>query len=145
MNDVGIDAVCHGDLGDRCPGLGALRHHLRLRHRAVPPPRVRLLACHRVHLKLDAHDPCRREARNQDDLAGRVLWNSRVAGDVTKAIDSSNMPNLRSWNPFRVTPPKIKRPGVRAHRHTGQLILQRTPLTKWRAPSIRSCPLAARH
>lgn len=28
MNDVGIDAVCHGNLGDRCTGLGALGYHL---------------------------------------------------------------------------------------------------------------------
>jgi hypothetical protein len=79
MNDVCIDAVCHGDLGYRCPGLGALRHHLRLRHRAVPPPRVRLLACHRVHLNLDAHDPCRLAARNQDDLAGRIPTEAPIA------------------------------------------------------------------
>lgn len=71
MNDVGIDTVCHGDLGDRRAELGAVRHYLRLRHRAVPP-RVRLLSCHRVHLKLDAHDPYRRAARNQDDWAGRI-------------------------------------------------------------------------
>lgn len=37
MNDVGIDTVCQGDLGDRRAELGALRHHLRLHHRAVPP------------------------------------------------------------------------------------------------------------
>jgi hypothetical protein len=58
MKDIGINAICHGDLGDQRAELGALRH-LRLRHRAVPP-RVRLLTCHLVHLKLDAHDPYRR-------------------------------------------------------------------------------------
>lgn len=36
INDVGIDTVCHGDLGDLRAELGALRHHLRLRQRAVP-------------------------------------------------------------------------------------------------------------
>jgi hypothetical protein len=66
MNDVGIDTACHGDLGNRRAELGALRHYLRLRHRAVPP---------RVHLlisscpKLDVHDTYRRGARYQDDLA----------------------------------------------------------------------------
>jgi hypothetical protein len=29
MNNVGIDAVCPGDLGYRCLGPGALRHYLR--------------------------------------------------------------------------------------------------------------------
>lgn len=71
MNDVDINTVCHGDLGDRRAKLGALRHHLRLRHRAVQP-RARPRACHRVQLKLDAHDPYRRAARNQDDWAGRI-------------------------------------------------------------------------
>jgi hypothetical protein len=65
MDDVGINTVCHGDLGDLRAELGALRHHQRLRHRAVPP-RVRFPACHRVQLKLDAHDPYRRAACKHD-------------------------------------------------------------------------------
>lgn len=60
MNDVGINTVCHGDLGGRRAELGALRHCLDRRHR------------HRVHLKLDAHDPYRRAAHNQDDWAERI-------------------------------------------------------------------------
>ena len=72
MNHVGIDAGWHGDRGYRCTGLGALRHHLRLLHRAVAPLRVRHLACHRVHLNLDAYDPCRLAARNQGELAGDI-------------------------------------------------------------------------
>jgi len=71
MNDVGINTVCHGALGDSRAKLGALRHHLHLRHRAVPP-RARPRAYHRVKIKLDAHDPYRRATRNQDDWAGRI-------------------------------------------------------------------------
>lgn len=59
MNDVGISAICYGELG-------ALHHHLYPRHRVVPL-HARLLTCHRVQLKLDAHDPYFRAGRNQDD------------------------------------------------------------------------------
>ncbi|MDC7716593.1 hypothetical protein PQU95_05125 [Vogesella sp. DC21W] len=46
MNDVGISAICYGELG-------ALLHHLHPRHRVVPQ-HPRLLACHCIQLKLDA-------------------------------------------------------------------------------------------
>lgn len=81
MNDVDINTVCHGDLGDRRAEIGALRH-LCLRHRAVPP-RVRLLTCHRSSLKLDAHDPYRRAARNQDEWAGRIRRTAALS-DLTR-------------------------------------------------------------
>lgn len=71
MNDVGINTVCHGDLGDRRAKLDALRHHLRLRHRSVPR-RACPRAYHRVQIKLDAHDPYRRVTRNQNDWAGHI-------------------------------------------------------------------------
>lgn len=73
--------MCHGDLGDRCNGLGALGHYLRLHRQAVPPSRVRLIACYRANLNPDAHDPYGREARNQDDLAGRLHLDDRSEGN----------------------------------------------------------------
>jgi len=71
MNDVGIDAMDHRDLGNRRTRLVTLSQHLRLLHGAVPPPRL-LVACHRVHLSLRGQHPCRRRLPVQDEFAGRL-------------------------------------------------------------------------
>lgn len=74
VHDVGIDAVRYRHLGHRRPGLVARGHLLGLHRGAVPPPGVRLLACHRVHLRYADTILAAASGCFQDDFARRIRF-----------------------------------------------------------------------